>query len=490
MGIQSVLGLSPVDVAKDVLGSVADQVRRQDVALRLEMYQDNCESDLNAQIDHVFNAEAVRKRTRPFVPMAAATSVFRRIVDEIARHVYNPEPSRRVSSATGALAYQSFINDARVNQRLDQGARLLEACNAVALGPRWAPSIEGPVLDLLTPDMFSVVPHPDDPTRELAMVVDIYVHGSEKPYREIWDDSVIIRLSPEGRPVEVDGEFVRPNPRGRIPYVVVHKRERWGTYWDATSGRDLVAAQRAVGLLSTLVLKLHKSQGEKQIVVTGDTANTIQDQTLDGEGALVGNSDVTITSLDLRSSADHYNATIEATIQRVAANYGISKERLNASGSPFGDANRNSDTALFERRAELLQVWAGAEARLFDMCKVVFQGTPLAIPADDSMIIDFREIEARVSMADQLDLWERQLGMGLKSVEDMVMSMNREISTEDQAQAEVARNLESWAKWVEVRRRLNAPADAFDPGQPPEDNGREGPEARDAVDVMAEGPVR
>jgi hypothetical protein len=482
MGIQSALGISPVKAMNDLLGSAQEKHRRTECAVRLAMYQDSCEEDTHALVNQVFNSEAVRRRTRPFVSMGCGTSVFRRVVDEVARHVYNPEPARRISSVGGSFAYQQFIMEARVNQRLDQGARLLEACNAVALMPRWASVLEAPVLDILTPDMFSVISHPDDPTRELGISVDIYVPGSEKPYREIWDDTVIIRTDPEGRPVPVGGEYVRPNPYGVIPAVIVHKRERWGTYWDLTSGGDLVAAQRSVNLLSTLVLKLHKSQGEKQIVVTGDTASTIENQTLDGEGALVGNSDVSITSLDLRSSAEHYNATIDATISRVAANYGISRERLNAAGQT---TPVSGDAALYERRAELLQVWAGAEQRLFRLCKTVFAGTPVAIPRDDTLIVDFREIEARVSMADQLDLWERMLSMGLKSVPDMVMSMNREISTSDEADAEVTRNLESWAKWIEVRRKLNAP-DSTDPGRSPEDNGRMGPDVRDGVDRLAE----
>ncbi len=485
MSLKSVLGLNPVDVVKNVVRNQTEQVRRLDASKRIALYQDSCEADLLAQINSVFNAPEVRQRLTPFIDMACATSVFRRIVDETAKQVYNPFPARRVSSDPGARAYAEFVREARLDQRLDQAARLLEATNAVFLFPRWVPSLGRAVLDILTPDMVSVISHPDDPTTELAVAIDVYVHGQAKPDIEVWDDEVIFRLNPQGNLVNVGGLLERPNPYGRIPIVGVHRKERWGTYWDTTSGKDLIAGQRAVNLLTALVLKLHKSQGEKQIVVQGDTASTIQNQTLDGEGALVTGEGITITTLDLRSDANHYNATIDSIIQRVAANYGISKERLAASGSGFGGANIGSDTALFERRSELLQTWATAEQRLFDVCKLVFRGLPgREIPEADKLVVDFREIEARVSMADQLSLWETQLSMGLKSVEDMVISMNPEISTSEEAKAEVSRNLESWAQWIGMRRELNAPSDGS-VGQTPQQNGamRKAP---DGVDQMAD----
>jgi hypothetical protein len=484
MGIQSVLGLNPVDVAKKLIGDQADQVRRTDATKRVALYQDDCEADLLGQIRHMFTAPEVQERLRRFSDMACATSVFRRVVDETARPVYNPFPARRVSSDVGATNYATFIREARLDQRLDLGARLLEASNSVFLFPRWVPSLQRGVLDILTPDQVRVIPHPDDPTTILGFLIDLYVHGQAKPDVEIWDDESVVRLDPAGNVVRVKGELARPNPYGKIPIVDVHRRERWGAYWDTTSGKDLIAAQRAVNLLTALVLKLHKSQGEKQIVVQGDTASTIQNQTLDGEGALVTGEGVTITTLDLRSDANHYNATIDSIIQRVAANYGISKERLAASGGGFAGANEGSDTALYERRQELLQTWSTAEQRLFDLCKLVFKGVPgREIPPDDKLIVDFRDIEARVSMSQQLELWEKQLSMGLKSVEDMVISMNPEISTSEEASATVSRNLESWAKWIGMRRELNAPADASDPGQSPQDNGAQRT-APDGVDQM------
>lgn len=478
MGIRSVLGLDPVDVAKKAITDVQEKLRREEAAKRVALYQDDCASQLEDRIAATFIAPEVRQRIRPFVDLACATSVFRRVVDEVARHVYNPAPGREVDSPEGAIAYATIATAMRLDQRLDQAARLLEATNCVALMPRYTPRL-GPVLDIITPDMMRVIPDPEDPTRELAVLVDVYAHG-EKPRVECWDDEAVMLF-------DVDGKFLseRPNPYGTLPFVVVHKRERWGTYWDRTSGADLVAAQGAVSLMTALVLKLHKSQGEKQIVVQGDTAMTIQGQTLDGEGALVTPEGVTITSLDLRSDAEHYNRTIDNLIMRVSANYGISKERMAANGTALTSSS-TSDAALYERRAELLQTWAGAEQRLFNTFKVVFAGVPgMVIPESASLRVDFREIEARVDMGTQLELWERQLRLGLKSVEEMVMSMNREITSADEANARVMSNLESWARWIEVRRALNATNEG-DPGQSPEDNGRRGPAVRDGVDQMAE----
>lgn len=487
MGLRSVTGQDPVQAVRSIVTNDAEKVRIRQQLRRVAFYQDDIQGTLRSEIYKVFQTPKVRERILSFLDMATSNSFFRRVVDEVCRFTYNPVPSRQVTGQPGdPAAYAAFALQTRLDRRMDIACRILESANSVALFPRYSDSLDRWVLDIIEPGNCYVISHPDDPTTELAFIYNMVVDGQfgREVHRVYWDDEVSFRLDNRYEIVRTGGEPLRLNPIGRIPVVVLHKQERFGTYWDVTTGSDLEAAQLSISLLNALSLKLLKSQGEKQIVLQGDTAVISQNQTLDSEAAIVAPSDTSITTLDLRSDARHYTDVLDGIVTRVAANYGLSRDRMNATGVHLAE-----DAALLERRQEMVRICEDAEQQLFDLMIDLSKTHPnpaMRLSDDATLRVDFREIETRLAKKDQLELWEQQIKMGLKSVEDMLFAENPDINTIDEAHAEMLENLESWATWVEMRRRLNAPSDITeDSGNSAADNGRAGGRANGGIPAQA-----
>jgi hypothetical protein len=116
--------------------------------------------------------------------------------------------------------------------------------------------------------------------------------------------------------------------------------------------------------------------------------------------------------------------------------------------------------------------------------------------AEPDFAIDFHEMEVRMSLKDQVEIWRELEKDGLHSPVDSIMAINPEIKSEDEAWAEFERNLKHRGKKIELLRALNAPSDVEnDPGRSPQDNGALGPRAHgskpeprepDGVEQMSE----
>ena len=475
MSVESVLKRKALDVAQDVIRDPQDTARRKTAQRRVDLYLDNGESILRNEIGRIFRKPEVRARIEPFIKMAASQSLFKRIVDEIARPVYSTPPVRRVEPAEQQAPFMALATESRLNEKMDLACRLVQACNTAWLFYRVNDRL-GMVVDVLTPNMVTVIPDPDDPTRELALIYDkiVRINGRNEVVRCFWDDEQTFMFN----------ETLLLSPPlyhglGRMPFVSIHRRERWGTYYDVTSGNDLENAQVAVSLLTALVLKLHKSQGHRQMVLSGDIAGTPKDQTLDEENALVLPDGTSIQTIDLKSDATHYVSTIAMITERVAANHGLNRERLNQNAGSQVD-----EAGLLERRADAIKVFRRAEQDGFEVMKLVspqHKDPEKRLSADATLKVDFTEISDRADKMTLLGIWKEMRSMGLRSVLDDIRALNPEVEEDDQAWAEIDRNMAAEAEFIRRRRALNIPEDATqeEPGQDAKDNGAMGPAVRD-----------
>lgn len=486
MGVRSVLGEVPERYAASVINSAGEKLRRRRAQVRVDLYNDNVEPILLEEITAKFKEPAVRLRLQPFLRTASCQSVFKRIVNEISRPVYAISPVRRVTPDGDQQTFDELALSSRLNQSMDNLCRLAHACGTAWLYVRNNPRL-GVVLDIITPNSVTVIPDPDDPTRELALIYDRVVRSEqdyvdefgrtlkrEKIVKVYWDDEVTFDLDTDGSG-NAAGLLAEPvkHGLGRMPFVAVHTVPRWGgRYWNETAGNDLEAAQLAVSLLTALTLKLHKSQGEKQIVVQGDIHGFPKDQILDSEGAVVAPEGTNVTTLDLSTSADHYLKSMEEIRSSVAANHGISRERLNQNST-----STVTDVGLNERRADAVKIMAEAERQVFDLLRAVTG----SISKDATFKVDFGDIGLRADPKGTLELWKEMRSMGLRSVLDDIKALNPEIRTDEDAWTELEDNMLAEAEYVVKRRALNIPADASvdKPGQSPQANGAMGPAVRD-----------
>ena len=466
----------PTILVLDALTRTEEKIRRAFAKRRVALYRDDFEQILYNEIVAVFQDPAVRERFYPLMRMSGANSFLKRIADELARPLYATPPRRKVTGPAGVQeAYHALANEMRLNAKMSLTARLLVAANSVIQFPRVVPG-KGMCLDVMTPDMVTVFPDPDRPTKALSITYDRMVYTAKGPttHHVTWDDEQAFEMNANG---DLVANPVR-HSFGRIPMVEIHRRERWGEYWDNTTGKDLEAAALQTMLLNAMALKLHKSQSHKQLAFIGDVAGWAKNQTLDEESLLVGNGQGTLQSIDLQGDPSFLLKTKEAIETSVAANYGISRERLNQkAGSEGGD-----DHGLKERTAELAQVMREAEADLFEVVTLVSREHPTHRLAEGGAFsIDYGALHYRVDRKTQLEIRKMERSMGVRSILDDVYEDNPEITSEDEAWEEIADNMAAEAAYIEERRALNIAEDATaeEPGQDPAQNGAMGPKVRD-----------
>jgi hypothetical protein len=493
MGLRSTYpGEDVLQLALRAVKDDGEKQRRGKAVERRELYLDNPLRILERHVDDIFRSPEVRLRIKPFLPLAATQNLFKRVIDEVSRPAYSPPPTRKVRGSKEDEANFAIVAAmARLNEKMDLACRLANACNTVHLFPRYVQRLQLPVIDLITPDQRTVIPDPDDPTRELALIYDQLVrrNGQWQTVYVCWDDEETFRFDEKGDAVPWTGtEWRRDHRLGILPFVAVHRRERWGTYEDETSGEDLAAGAKSAMLLHALVLKLHRDQGEKQIIVTGDDVAAMpKGQVIDGGGAVIAPGGTSISTLDLATDATHYLQTMDAITRTVAANHGISVERINASAR-----TEAHDVGLLERRAELIKIFDAAEHELFERLKRVGSEAGYPISADAFLEIDYAEVSAQGDRLKQLDIWDREIRMGLRSPLDCVRESNPEIETEAEAKAEIHKNADDWAELIGLLKQLNirSDADVTAPGQTPEQNGATGPAVRDGKMTRDEAAVR
>lgn len=482
MSIRSVLGIDPLAVALAAVRSDEDKLRRGQAARRISYYLDNPIPSLRLRVDEMFADPTVRQRIKSFLSFGVAQSVLKRIVDEISRPVYSPPPLRRIrdGSIADVANHRRIIGETRHNAKMDLACRLTNACNVCWVFCRFVPRL-GVVEEILTPNQVSIIVDPDDPTRELALAYDQFVirDGKRQIAYTYWDDEETFRFLESGEMIPLaPGEYRRAHGLGRLPFIAIHRRERWGAYFDETSGNDLVAAAETICLLHALVLKLHKDQGEKAIVVSSeDTSQLPKGQTLDGGTALVYPAGTSVVALDLVTDPGHYLRTIDATLRTVAANYGLSIDRINSKAGVIGD-----EWALMERRAETIKTFEDAEQRTFELHRTISRETGYPISDAATLEVDFAEISAKGDRKTVLEVWQQEIRMGLRNLLDCVREDNPEIDDDDAAMREVVNNAGVRAQVVELLRALNISTndDFASAGRTAIQNGAMGAATRDA----------
>lgn len=477
MGLREIFpGQNIIKIAQEAVES--DSRRRQDALRRVDLYRDNCRKWLDKEIENVFSEGEVIKRVKAFSKMACSQSIFKRIIDELSRPVYARPPVRKISPKEAESAHKLLASEIRLDQKRDVAVRLVNATNAVFEYYRYSTKLQKVVLELLTPNMVTVISHPDDMATEAAIIVDriAFIDGEKKTVRVCWDDVETFQFTDDGKLVEPP----KAHNFEQMPFVPIHRTERWGGYWDETGGEDLENAQLAVLLLMALVLKLHKSQGEKQPLFEGDTGGMSKKQVLDGESPLVAPDGVDVSLLDFRSDARHYTDTIEKIGTNAGSSRGLNRERMAAKTT-----NPADDTALVERRDDIIKVFTDGEQRGFKVLKMVSQlhdDLKKRIPENATLkSTNFGEMAQRYDTKTKLEIWDVMERAGYRSVLDNIRELNPEIKSEDEAREFFLDNMSLLAWRIKEQRALNAPqkSERDGVGLTPTENGSMGPMVRD-----------
>lgn len=462
----------------------AHRLRREAIAQRLRLYRDDGRADFERLIDLVFDDAEVRKQRRTMIDVASEQNVTRRIVDEVAS-LYDQAAVRKLADVAATDELREVVLALEVDEVMQQAQRLLFLCNEILLWRTRTGTSDR--LNVVTPDTFDAVPDPADRLTPIAFLIDcapsVVAEGVDRarlPHWELWDDTYRYLISGTGELVDAAGNPTSEpieHGLGRIPGVLFHKSKPVDRLLDSRPGSDIVSAHLGVGLLNVMIMRLSKSQGERQPVLQGPLAQMAAGQKFDGETPIALPPDVFASMLDSRTDPSHYIEAKREKISAVAQSYGMSYEQFTYAGAA------ESGKAYAVRRQKLTELRNEQRRRALvnERLLVVLLGF-----SPDGMRVDFQEQTIPLDAAEELSLLRELMKLGLDSPVKYYMRKNPDASRAD-AIAAIRENLTEYAIVILAVRSLNAPlgGDADNAGQSPQQNGAKG--GRPANDERPEG---
>ena len=484
----------------------ANRARRAAIAQRLRLYRDDAQQDFEMMIGAIFENPDVIKQRKAMLCVAKKQNVTARIVNEVASLYDSPASRRFVKKGDGeplgldedpnlspldTSVTTSIINDDAETERYREMARDLELdevmqeahrltflCNETLLWRVKPPAEEGEPTDelhIITPDAFDAIPNPNRVLCAAGYLIDTapistsdLVDKTQLKSYELWDDRYVYALTVDGKlcTAKYCADALNPtgaNPRehgfGRIPGVLLHKRKPVDRILDSRPGSDIVHGHLCTVLLEVMIMRLAKSQGERQPIIIGNTANVAAEQSMDGEKPIALPAEVTAMMLDTKTTPEHYLAAKEDGLQGLAGTYGISWAQFtNAEqGSNGRDflVRRLKLTELRNEQRRRARVQERAIARLlgFDPCCLRVDHQEQAIPQD---------------AVEEVELLDIKIRLGLDSAVAYLMRRDPDLS-KDEALSQLKQNTAWRGIMVMMMRSLNLPAGG-DPNAEPQIN--------------------
>ena len=446
------------------------RLRREVIAQRLRLYRDDGRYDFERMVDTIFETDTVKIQRRKMIAVASESNLTARIINEVAS-LYD-QPAMRTFKGDDALttAFRARAADIELDEVMQEAQRLVFLCNEVLV---WSVDRDGdvPCLDLVTPDAFDAIPHPSDKLDAVAYLIDacpsFVPDGADRTrmkHYEIWDDEFTYHLTSNG---DLIGDPIA-HGLGRIPGVLFHRRRPVDRLLDCRAGADITSAHLGVVLLEIMIMRLAKSQGERQPVLQGNLANLASGQSMDGERPIVLPPDVIASMLDSKTSPDHYLVAKQDKIDAIEDRYGIPRKVDGAS---------DTGQAFIARRLKLTELRneQRRRARVNEKLVVELMGFD-----PEGLRVDHAEQMVPADAAEELALLKENVRLGLDSPVAYLMRKDPDLSREE-AIAMIQSNVRDWAMTIVWLRALNAPGagDLNASGDAPTNNGAQNTGAND-----------
>lgn len=447
------------------------RVRREKIATRLRLYRDQLDVALGQVIDRIYTTQEMRDTLRQYIAIASGMNVSRRIVNEVAS-LYDRPALRTFPDDAESVRFRAEEKRLSLHFVHQEAHRLTNLCNETLLW-QFRGVDDQTALRIVTPDLFDAIPDPRDSLVPAGYVIDrtpisMLSDVSNLPHWEIWDDTYRYLVNKHGRLVDESGQPATAPIKhglGRIPGVLFHRREPTTCILDASYGEDIKSTHLAVALLDVMIMRLSKTQGERQPILQGNLAAMAAGQVANGEKPLMLPPEVVALMLDTKTAPDHYLLVKRDKITSVAQTYGMSYEQFTFQET----ADTASGKAYQVRREKLTELRLEQRGRA-----VKHEGMVVELMGfeSDDLDVDFQEQAIPQDAAEELDLLDKKMRLGLDSVIAYVMRKDPD-KTPDEAKKFVLDNLEVFALLVKTQRALNMPADAdaANPGQSPQENG-------------------
>jgi len=440
------------------------RARREEIARRVRLYRDDAEADFTAIIRRIFEDSEVQRQRIALIEVAKEQNVSRRIVEEVAS-LYDRPAVRTLPDASSNTLFHEVEQRTSLHEVMQTKQRLLLLCNDVLI---WQfDGVDGKnKLRVVTPDLFDALPDPRDSSVMAGLLLDvcplsILPGRDQRAHYELWDAVYRYQLNAAGQLLGIIEHGI-----GRIPGALLHLREPTDRLLDSRSGRDITSAHLGTAVLNVMIMRLSKSQGERQPVLKGPLANVAKNQRMDGESPIALPPEVEAMMLDTKTDPDHYLAVKREKLSSVAQTYGMSYEQL-----AYQETSDTASGKVYQLRREKLTELRSEQRRraLMDEREIV-----LLLGFDPTgMRVDYREQALPQDASEEIQLLVDMTKLGLDNPIAYLMRKDPDI-TEAEAWKRLRDNLAVWAKVVMMQRDLNMPNEPGNPGRSPQANGAMG----------------
>ena len=295
-------------------------------------------------------------------------------------------------------------------------------------------------LDLVTPNVLDVVQDEEDPTQAVAYIVtqtwtdtvsDTRIH-----YR-IWtpDDTWI--ENEKGAPVGM----VEPNPyNGELPFIPCYNVAPLDTFFNPLD-YYLINAQEKANLLNTYMFYILAYADPVWFAKNCNLENLVIGPSKIIAASTMPGVEATLEAVNPQANPETYRRLLDGHIRDSLRAYGIEPPRDTGSTSSGIALKLENYERVENRRWDVLR-WRSTVRDLISKIVTVYAAhNGGVLPVDiDRLIVDFGEVNLPIEYKDQLDNWEREIEMGLKSPAEVMMESNPDID-EETAKVQVQDNL-------------------------------------------------
>jgi len=439
--------INSYDTAKDLFtefNSLSDN-RREIQSVRYSILNDNTKNLVVNRIYELFSDVDNRSDLVKFLDLS--NNSYKSIINLLAT-VYKDAAIRSFEDQSDNDLYHSIVDSEQLDVLLEKVNRLTISLNECIL--HICIRDEKPSYDIILPQ--SCVVYSDGP------ILKAILYQLENETYIYWDEKLILYLDKSGKLVHKE-----PNRYGVLPFVVFRREYPASGFWLGPSGEDLVELYYHQVIYRTYLKRISYYQSYMQITQDSHDANaigaslvTMEKQTLGPHTFLEGKFSV----LDLKTDLTSFYNVIELSLQRVAANWGISADTLTHSKHTSGLERLLANAGLLEYRKSLIKLFRPADVTLMKLtCHVwnIDKKSGSKFTESPKPSIDYSDLSLVESPREEIEVFKVKLDYGLASPVDWIMKKNPDITTRDKAMDYIKRNLSELDIVLEFKRSKQIP---------------------------------
>jgi len=369
--------------------SNASEAWKQEIEKRIDYYHGR-QTDY---LERIFQEQF--KNNKQLLQQLYFTNVVKQVIDKISvvytgsvkRELkYTDFPDREVPQEQIDL-WNYIQKKSRYDRIMQTVNKYVNLVGTVLIRPRFSDSRKTIMLDILTPNIFDVMPDEFDPQSAYAVIYvkredddymlsyDITEDSNEEVYF-YWDKEFFKKFTISGEIYDIEENEEGVNPYGVIPFAkFVNEIETEGYYIDG--GYELINAQDNINIKLTELNNLIKFQTFSIPVIYGDLKTELT--VISPSKPIViplGSADESAPRFEFVTPSPNITTILEEIsqeVQRIAQTYGLSMNDFKLEGSASsGVALKLQNRHLDERRLLDRTFYEDSEQELFDVIKSVW----------------------------------------------------------------------------------------------------------------------